>query len=422
MDNNHPTYKKIDNTFNRVMDEISKFEKVFQPGGKLEQAIMEIDGDPSALSSIVLALSEAFNALREGSQDALDHIDYPNENTKTESNITEGVLDGTDEDGFMARSQLYFLARDAIKLHGIVKDQDDLAPWVSSKIAQASKDMDSVRRYTEYNAMKAEIEPEAHTHEMPQEMPQEMNEGTMIGGLMKYDGQPEGEYADAVARYKEFMSQPRPPSEATTDMVQGFIFDDELLDSLGEAEDGRDILDVRSIVQSRLEDFFGDAPFGIDMHESVYEAKEEMCPEACCGKPITECKCGPDCEHCDCHSKNSAMNEGMEFDEKRNDDLQVIAKDMFKHALANAKKKQKQSKVAEGVALSGVAPTSGNPHKDQTTTSIPMTKAKPKNISKKLDGPKGERQSPKAIAVKKLINLKKRIGNGDHVMASKKGY
>jgi len=73
----------------------------------------------------------------------------------------------------------------------------------------------------------------------------------------------------------------------------------------------------------------------------VNEDKVEMCPEACCGKPITECKCGPDCEHCDCHSKNSAMNEGMDFDEKRNDDLQVIAKDMFKNALANAKKKVK---------------------------------------------------------------------------------
>jgi hypothetical protein len=35
------------------------------------------------------------------------------------------------------------------------------------------------------------------------------------------------------------------------------------------------------------------------------------------------------------------MNEGMEFDEKRNDDLQVVAKDMFKNALANAKKKVK---------------------------------------------------------------------------------
>jgi len=320
MDNNHPTYKKIDNTFNRVMDEISKFEKVFQPGGKLEQAIMEIEGDPSSLSSIVLALSEAHNALREGSQDALDHIDYPNESTTTESNITEGVLDGADEDGFMARSQLYFLARDAIKLHGIVKDQDDLAPWVSSKIAQASKDMDSVRRYTEYNAMKAEIEPEAHAHEMPQEM----NEGTMIGGLMKYDGQPEGEYEDAVARYKEFMSQPRPPSEATTDMVQGFVFDDELLDSLGEAEDGGDVLDVRYIVQSRLEDFFGP---DFELGESVYEEKKN-------------CGCGKD--PCETYGKKTEeVVEGMEFDEKRNDDLQVIAKDMFKNALANAKKKAK---------------------------------------------------------------------------------
>jgi len=36
----------------------------------------------------------------------------------------------------------------------------------------------------------------------------------------------------------------------------------------------------------------------------LLEAKVEMCPDACCGKPVTECKCGPDCEHCDCHAKN----------------------------------------------------------------------------------------------------------------------
>jgi hypothetical protein len=75
---------------------------------------------------------------------------------------------------------------------------------------------------------------------------------------MKYDGQPEGEYADAVAKYKEFMSKPRPPGEATNTMVQGFVFDDDLLDNLGDAEEHGDILDVRFIVQSRLEDFFGD--------------------------------------------------------------------------------------------------------------------------------------------------------------------
>jgi hypothetical protein len=74
MDLNH---QKIDNTFSRIMNEINKFEKAFQPGGKLEQAIMEIGGDSSSLSSIALALSEASNAVREGKQDALDHIDYP---------------------------------------------------------------------------------------------------------------------------------------------------------------------------------------------------------------------------------------------------------------------------------------------------------------------------------------------------------
>ena len=43
--------------------------------------------------------------------------------------------------------------------------------------------------------------------------------------------------------------------------------------------------------------------------EKKNEAKEEMCPEACCGKPVTECKCGPDCKHCDCYAKNKAMKE-----------------------------------------------------------------------------------------------------------------
>lgn len=42
------------------------------------------------------------------------------------------------------------------------------------------------------------------------------------------------------------------------------------------------------------------------------EEAVDMCPEACCGKPVTECKCGPDCEHCDCHAKNAAMKESVE--------------------------------------------------------------------------------------------------------------
>lgn len=46
---------------------------------------------------------------------------------------------------------------------------------------------------------------------------------------------------------------------------------------------------------------------GNGIPDVMEEAKVEMCPEACCGKPVTECSCGPDCKHCDCHAKNAKM-------------------------------------------------------------------------------------------------------------------
>lgn len=36
------------------------------------------------------------------------------------------------------------------------------------------------------------------------------------------------------------------------------------------------------------------------------DAEEKMCPDACCGKPVSKCKCGPDCPHCDCYEINNA--------------------------------------------------------------------------------------------------------------------
>jgi len=53
-------------------------------------------------------------------------------------------------------------------------------------------------------------------------------------------------------------------------------------------------------------------------HDEKWETHKEeieMCPDACCGKPVTECTCGPDCEHCDCYEKNK-MNEAIRDYEK----------------------------------------------------------------------------------------------------------
>ena len=48
--------------------------------------------------------------------------------------------------------------------------------------------------------------------------------------------------------------------------------------------------------------------------------------------------------------KELGLMEGMDFNAKRTDDLQVVAKDLFKNALASAKKKSKTTKVSEGNA------------------------------------------------------------------------
>ena len=368
MNTNHPTYIKIDNTFSRVMDEINKFEKVFKQGGRLEQAILEIDGDPSYLKALAQSLSNAYEALEEAHFGVIGHVvddsgrsESVQENKKTSK---EGVLDSDDEDGFMARSQLYFLARDAIKLHSVIQDQDDLEPWVQNKIASSSKDMDAVRRYTEYNAMKAEVEPEG----------MELN----------------------THSHDEGIPEPQPEMSIEPDMEETVI---EIPEDMVEEDLARDY--VKAHARERM----------IDMHpisknaflaslEDTYPGIRSEIGETQTGLPTKEEE-----------EKAVAVAEGMEFDDNNaHDDLQVIAKDMFKNALSNAKKTHKEAKVAEGIAISGATPNTGNPHKDNTVITVkggtgstltgatPTPKPKPtKPVTKAM---KKAPKAPKAPKVK----------------------
>ena len=70
-----------------------------------------------------------------------------------ESKLNEGVLDDTDEDGWMAKSQLYKAAKYAIKLHAMISDTDNLEPWVQAKITKASDYLQVVKHYMEYEGM-----------------------------------------------------------------------------------------------------------------------------------------------------------------------------------------------------------------------------------------------------------------------------
>ena len=69
---------------------------------------------------------------------------------KDKKKINEGVLDSTDDDGWMAKSQLYQLAKYAAELHKMINDSDDLEPWVQAKITGATGDISAVKHYMEY--------------------------------------------------------------------------------------------------------------------------------------------------------------------------------------------------------------------------------------------------------------------------------
>jgi len=72
-----------------------------------------------------------------------------------ESNqINEGVLDDMDDDGFMAKRQLYDLAKYSVELHRMIQDTDNLEPWIQAKITKAADYIDTVKHYMEYQGVR----------------------------------------------------------------------------------------------------------------------------------------------------------------------------------------------------------------------------------------------------------------------------
>ena len=348
---------KIDNTFNRIMGDINKFEQVFKQGGSLEQAVMQVEGDPSHLKDVTQALSNLYEALENAHYGTMGHItgESVRESKRT---IKEGVLDGDDDDGFMARSQLYFLARDAITLHGAIDDRDDLEPWVQSKIAQASKDIDAVRRYTEYNAVDAENSmPHSHDEEIPMQMEPEMEPEMEESTITEIDHA--REYVRVHAPERMLGMHPVAKNAFLADLEKTYPG---MRKDLGEGtwavpENEDDVKVLTDLMQNPIPvgdegDNAAEVMYSVLGDDELFDEFVEMAatlgPEAD-ARPAIENRL-----------KELGIMESMNFDEKRTDDLQVVAKDLFKNALANAKKKSKATKVSEGNAP--------EPRKMQVTT------------------------------------------------------
>jgi hypothetical protein len=72
-----------------------------------------------------------------------------------------------ESDADMAKNELYKLHNASKSLYNILKDNQDLEPWVFSKITLAASYIDSVKNYLEYNKFKTqgEFDADAHNHE-----------------------------------------------------------------------------------------------------------------------------------------------------------------------------------------------------------------------------------------------------------------
>tara|TARA_R100001509_G_scaffold163080_2_gene136536 strand:+ start:1446 stop:1865 length:420 start_codon:yes stop_codon:yes gene_type:complete len=72
--------------------------------------------------------------------------------------------DFVDEEGGMAKSQLYNLAKYAMMLHDALDDETQLESWVQSKITIASEYMSKVKHYLEYEMGLEMEDPEMDLH------------------------------------------------------------------------------------------------------------------------------------------------------------------------------------------------------------------------------------------------------------------
>jgi hypothetical protein len=349
---------KIDRTIMKALDMVEKLEKLFANNGAFENAVMEIDGDISYFGDVRKKLAQLYVDIEDLHMGAVGH--NMDESVTESVKLTEGVLDGDDEDGFMARSQLYFLAKDAISLHGMISDRDNLEPWVQSKITTAANDMEAVRRYTEYNKSQADSQLPVPV-EQPAEPEMDVEEGwetlpavdadrygerpglegpfqTRVGKVVYYDPKAGKYYDPASDHYLEYdewrqLDMPDTPlRNEAEELDKGYRIH-------ATSKDGEKMKSgIHSTAKAAQDMHYKMAKSG--MYKKIEVVKESLEEEM----SDSEMKKREDIVKG--KKKKAAkdakkVDEGMDFDDKRDGDLKQIAADMFAHAKKAAAKKVK---------------------------------------------------------------------------------
>ena len=87
---------------------------------------------------------------------------------------------------------------------------------------------------------------------------------------------------------------------------------------------------------------------------------ELMCPDACCGAPVMECSCGPECAHCNCHEiqRLSKTNETATAGATSAGNIATVANPVHAHGQIprdkNGIPKKKSKKNADGTVVNAL--------------------------------------------------------------------
>ena len=141
------------NTQREVFNKLFKEEKTELATQKIELAL--VDDIVKVYKSIKSKADADTMATKMKKQTRKDGAKmYNNVKLVKESKLTEGVLDDMDDDGFMAKRQLYDLAKYSVELHRMIQDTDNLEPWVQAKITKAADYISTVKHYLEYQGVR----------------------------------------------------------------------------------------------------------------------------------------------------------------------------------------------------------------------------------------------------------------------------
>lgn len=110
---------------------------------KLHQEVLEkleVSKHKPVLNKV---LDEITNQLDEVEESLLEHIQT------TKNNLNENEYG----EGWMIKSQLYNIAKNAMKLHGMVNEKEDFEDWVQAKLTIVDDYMSTISQFIEYRKM-----------------------------------------------------------------------------------------------------------------------------------------------------------------------------------------------------------------------------------------------------------------------------